>query len=75
MKNNRLMIRFDDNTFMKLKEISTATGCNYSVVVRSLVKKQLDELTDTSGNLKLDGQKKARMDIVSGSGKKTESAI
>ena len=60
------MIRFDDNTFMKLKEIAKTTGNNYSVVVRSLVMRQLEELTDTSGNLKLDGQKKARMDTVSG---------
>ena len=44
------MIRFDDNTFMKLKEIAKTTGNNYSV-------------------LKLDGQKKARMDTVSGSSK------
>lgn len=63
------MIRFDDNTFMKLKEIAKTTGNNYSVVVRSLVMRQLDELTDISGNLKLDGQKKARMDTVSGSSK------
>lgn len=69
MKNNRLMVRFDDNTFMKLREIARTTGNNYSVVVRSLVMRQLDELTDTSGNLKLDGQKKARMDTVSGSSK------
>ena len=60
------MVRFDDNTFMKLKEIAKTTGNNYSVVVRSLVMKQLEELTDTSGNLKLDGQKKARMGTVSG---------
>ena len=50
------MVRFDDNTFMKLREIARSTGNNYSVVVRSLVMRQLDELTDTSGNLKLDGQ-------------------
>ena len=75
MKNNRLMVRFDDNTFMKLKEISRATGSNYSVVIRSLVKRQLDEPTDNQGNLKIDGTKKARMGTVPGSIRETESAV
>ncbi|GAA6361003.1 hypothetical protein I160019C6_21000 [Bacteroides uniformis] len=39
---------------MILNELSEKTGVTVSVIVRSLVMKGIDEITDESGNLKID---------------------
>lgn len=54
MANKRISIRFDDGTLMLLDELSSKTGAKISVIIRSLVMKGIDEITDESGNLILD---------------------
>jgi hypothetical protein len=39
---------------MRLAELSSKTGAKISVIIRSLVMKGIDEITDESGNLILD---------------------
>lgn len=53
MANKRRSVRFDERTWMLLNEISSKTGAKISVIIRSLVLKGIDEITDESGNLKL----------------------
>lgn len=54
MGRRRISIRFDDGTLMRLAELSSKTGAKISVIIRSLVMKGIDEITDESGNLILD---------------------
>lgn len=54
MANKRISIRFDEGTLMLLDELSSKTGANISVIIRGLVMKGIDEITDESGNLILD---------------------
>lgn len=51
MGNKKRSIRFDERTWMLLNELSDKTNSNISIVVRSLVKKGLNELIDDSGNI------------------------
>ncbi|WP_042372624.1 hypothetical protein [Bacteroides neonati] len=51
MGNKKRSIRFDERTWMLLNELSDKTDSNISIVVRSLVKKGLNELIDDSGNI------------------------
>lgn len=51
--NKRRSVRFDEHTWMILNEISRMTGAKMSVVIRSLIIKGINEITDESGNLKL----------------------
>ncbi len=53
MANNRISIRFNERILMLLTEISEKTGIKMSVVIRSLVIKGIDEITDETGNLRL----------------------
>lgn len=54
MGRRRISIRFDEGTLMLLDELSSKTGAKISVIIRSLVMKGIDEITDESGNLILD---------------------
>lgn len=51
MGNKRRSVRFDEYTWMLLKEVSEKMGVNMSVVIRSMVARSLREITDDSGNL------------------------
>lgn len=57
MNDKRKSIRFDDRTWMLLNELSRKTGANISVIIRSMVIRGLDKITDENGNLKINGQK------------------
>ncbi|MEO4826159.1 hypothetical protein ABHZ00_14600 [Bacteroides uniformis] len=54
MASRRMSIRFSERIWMILNELSEKTGATVSVIVRSLVMKGIDEITDESGNLKID---------------------
>lgn len=54
MVSRRMSIRFSERIWMILNELSEKTGVTVSVIVRSLVMKGIDEITDESGNLKID---------------------
>lgn len=54
MGRRRISVRFDEGTLMLLTELSSKTGARISVIIRSLVMKGIDEITDESGNLILD---------------------
>lgn len=54
MGRRRISIRFDEGTLMLLDELSSKTGAKISVIIRGLVMKGIDEITDESGNLILD---------------------
>ena len=54
MASRRMSIRFNERIWMILNELSEKTGVTVSVIVRSLVMKGIDEITDDSGNLKID---------------------
>ena len=51
MGNKRRSVRFDEHTWMLLKEVSEKMGVNMSVVIRSMVARSLREITDDPGNL------------------------
>lgn len=53
MSNKRRSIRFDERTWMLLNELSRKTGANISVIIRSMIIRGLDAITDESGNLKI----------------------
>lgn len=53
MASKRRSVRFDEHTWMVLNEISHKTGVKISVVIRGLVMRGIDEITDKSGNLRL----------------------
>ena len=54
MASRRMSIRFNERIWMILNELSEKTGVTVSVIVRSLVMKGIDEITDESGSLKID---------------------
>lgn len=50
-------VRLTDYTNMRISELVKMTGQNKSVVIRSLIDRSIDELTDQDGNWKLNGKK------------------
>lgn len=54
MRKKKRTVRFDERTWMILNEISRKTNASISVIIRSLVMKGIDEITDETGNLKID---------------------
>lgn len=52
-KNKRVMVRFDELTFMALNEIATRMDTNLSVVIRAFCRKQINDITDINGNILL----------------------
>lgn len=50
-------VRLTDYTNMRITELMKMTGQNKSVVIRTLVDRSLNELTDQDGNWKLNGTK------------------
>jgi predicted DNA-binding protein len=46
-------VRFNPYTDLKINELMQITGKNKSVVIRTLVDRSLNELTDDQGNWKL----------------------
>lgn len=57
-KDKRVMVRFDESTFMALNEVAIKMKTNLSVVIRAFCRKQISEITDTNGNLKLHEERK-----------------
>lgn len=53
MRKKKRTIRFDERTWMILNEVSKITGSSLSVIIRGLVMKGIDELTDEAGNLNI----------------------
>lgn len=53
MGNKRRSIRFDERTWMLLNELSCKTGANISVIIRSMIIRGLDAITDEFGELKV----------------------
>lgn len=53
-------VRFDDYTLMRINEIVSSTGYNKSVVVRALVTKSLNDMTDQEGYIKDEKDKKRK---------------
>ena len=51
------MVRFDESTFMALNEVAIKMGTNLSVVIRAFCRKQISEITDKDGNIKLNEQR------------------
>ena len=45
-------VRFNPYTDLKIRELMNITGQNKSVVIRTLVDKSIDILTDSEGNWK-----------------------
>ena len=56
-KDKRVMVRFDESTFMSLNEVAIRMRTNLSVVIRAFCKKQISEITDKDGNIKLNEQR------------------
>lgn len=54
MGNKRRSVRFDERTWMLLNELSEKTGASISVIIRSILKRGLNDIIDESGNLKID---------------------
>lgn len=50
-------VRLTDYTNMRINELMKMTGQNKSVVIRTLVDRSLNEITDKDGNLRLNGAK------------------
>lgn len=50
-------VRLTDYTNMRISELVKMTGQNKSVVIRSLIDRSIDELTDKEGNWKINGKK------------------
>lgn len=48
-KSSSMTVRFDDRTFMQIREIAKEMKCNYSVVVRALVQRSLEDLQAKEG--------------------------
>lgn len=59
MKKNKT-IRFDDRTWMLLNELSERTGESISVIVRSMVLRNIETWLDITGNWKLDAYEKEK---------------
>ena len=50
-------VRLTDYTNMRISELVSMTGQNKSVVIRSLIDRSINELTDQDGNWKINGKK------------------
>lgn len=50
-------VRFNPYTDLKIRELMNITGQNKSVVIRTLVDKSIDILTDSEGNWKFQDAK------------------
>lgn len=50
-------VRLTDYTNMRISELVNMTGQNKSVVIRSLIDRSINELTDQDGNWKINGTK------------------
>ena len=57
MDRTRRSIRFDERTWMLLKELSVRTGSKVSVIIRGMVTRSIEALLDEAGNFKLDEDK------------------
>ena len=57
MDRTRRSIRFDERTWMLLKELSERTGSEVSVIIRGMVTRSIEALLDEAGNFKLDEDK------------------
>ena len=53
----RISIRFDERTLMLIDELSSITGMNASVIIRSMTMRCIEELIDKSGNWTVDNAK------------------
>ena len=53
-------VRLTDYANMRISELVSMTGQNKSVVIRSLIDRSLDELTDKDGNWKINDGKKSK---------------
>ena len=51
----RLSIRFDDYTLLQLSELCEMTGAKLSVIVRTLIRNSLSQITDRDGQIHLPG--------------------
>lgn len=49
----RLSIRFDDHTLLQLSEVCEMTGEKLSVIVRTLIRNSLSQITDRDGQIHL----------------------
>lgn len=50
-KDKRVMVRFDEGTFMTLSEVAKKMNTNLSVVIRAFCHRQLNDITDNKGNI------------------------
>ena len=57
MDRTRRSIRFDERTWMLLKELSERTGSKVSVIIRGMVTRSIEALLDEAGNFNLDEDK------------------
>lgn len=57
MGRTRRSVRFDERTWMLLKELSEKTGAKISVIIRGMVSRSIESLLDTEGNFKLNEKK------------------
>ena len=57
MDRTRRSIRFDERTWMLLKELSERTGSNVALILRWMVTRSIEALLDEAGNFKLDEDK------------------
>lgn len=56
MGNKRRSVRLDECTWMLLTELSEKTGASISVIIRGVIIRGMDEITDESGNLKVNAR-------------------
>ena len=60
MSSKKISIRVDEHTLMMLDELSERTCKNMSLLVRSLIKRELDTLIDSYGYFKDEKHKERR---------------
>lgn len=53
-------VRFSPYTDLRINELMKITGQNKSVIIRTLVDRSINELTDEQGNWKLNEKSKKR---------------
>lgn len=53
MRKELSFVRFSSYTDLRIRELMRITGQNKSVVIRTLVNRSIDELTDEQGNWKI----------------------
>lgn len=57
-KENNVSVRLDSRDLMLLNELKEITGTNRSVLVRSMIKNNIDNLIDENGNFKIRREEK-----------------